>query len=248
MESKENFQLLPEFSAGKGSDNFTFPFVFKACGGLLAIEEGKKIHAKMIKGGFDSDVYVGNSLIAMYVKCGRIEFARQVFDKMPERTLMVWNNIISGYARNGCANEALVLFHRMVQLPDLKIDLITITSLLPACTDLTDLRGGKCIHGYVIRNGFDLDVLLGTAFIDMYAKCGNIEISQALFNRMFEKDVVAWNALISGYSQNGYANQALIMFSEMRVSEVEPTSSTMVSVLPACAHLAALQLACPRIV
>eukprot|EP01018_Ginkgo_biloba_P019490 Gb_31546 [translate_table: standard] len=226
--------------AGIQPDNFTFPFVVKACAGVISLKTGKEIHDHIIRNGFGLDVFVGTALIDMYGKCGCIETASHVFDKMSTRNVVSWNSIIVAYVQNGHANEALKHLNQM-QLADMKPDSATMVSVLPACAQLAALQQGKRIHGVIVRRGFESDVFVGTALIDMYAKCGCIEVSRRLFDNMFKRDVVSWNAIIAGYAQNGQAAEALTLFNQMYVGSMKPNSATMVNVLPACAHLTTLQ-------
>eukprot|EP01018_Ginkgo_biloba_P029665 Gb_20774 [translate_table: standard] len=221
-------------------DEYTFPFVLKACAGLSALEEGKKIHHNIVRSGFRVDIFVATALIDMYAKCGSIDDARKVFDKMSTRDVVSWSAMIAGYAHNGRASEALTLFHQM-QLEDMKPNSVTFACVLPACAQLGAMQQGKLIHDYIIRSGFESDVIVGTALIDMYAKCGSLEIARKLFDKMSERNVVSWSAMIAGYAQNGHANEALKLFDQMQLLGVKPDSVTMVSVLQACAHLGALQ-------
>eukprot|EP01018_Ginkgo_biloba_P030615 Gb_17428 [translate_table: standard] len=214
--------------------------VLTACAGLTALQLGKQIHNYIIKVGFESDDSVVTTLIAMYAKCGSIEVAHQLFDKIPKKDVVSWSEMIAGYAQNGHADEALALFRQM-QLAGVKPNQVTIVSVLPACAEITNLQQGKDIHDYIIKTGFQSDASVGTALVAMYAKCGSMELALQVFNMMVKIDVVAWNAIIAGFAQNGYAIEALAVFCEMQLADVKPNSVTMVSVLPACAHLAAQQ-------
>eukprot|EP01018_Ginkgo_biloba_P025790 Gb_04077 [translate_table: standard] len=226
--------------AGIRPDNFTFPFVLKACAIREALQEGKEIHVDIIRNGFEFDVFVGAALVHMYAKCGDIENARKVFDGMCKRDVVSWNTLIAGYVQNGYANDALLLFNQM-QMADLKPNMATVVSMLPACADLGALQHGKCIHGYIIRSELESDVLVGTALVDMYAKCNSLEIARHVFDKMSKRNVVSWNAMIVGYTKNGEPDVALTLFNQMHVGEMKPNFVTMVSVLPACSQLAALQ-------
>eukprot|EP01018_Ginkgo_biloba_P010114 Gb_03354 [translate_table: standard] len=226
--------------AGVQPDRFTFPVVLKACAGLSALQEGKEVHYHILKTGFDSDAFVGATLIDMYTKCGSLEDARQVFDKMSTRDVVSWTAIIAGYAQNGYGNEALELFQKM-QLAEMKPDLVTMVSVLFACADLGALRHGKWIHNNVIRSGFEWNVNVGNSLVAMYTKCGSIEDAHHVFTQMPRRDVVSWNAMIAGHAQNGDVNEALILCNQMQIAEVKPNSVTMVILLPLCAQLGALQ-------
>uniref|UniRef100_UPI0040747504 Synthetic PPR-DYW protein n=1 Tax=synthetic construct TaxID=32630 RepID=UPI0040747504 len=226
--------------SGIKPDNYTFPFVLKACASLSSLKEGKQIHGHVIKSGFESDVYVQSALIDMYAKCGELEDARKVFDEMPERNVVSWNAMISGYAQNGQSEEALELFREMQQ-EGIKPSEFTFCSVLSACASLGSLEMGKQIHGYVIKSGFESIVFVGNALIDMYAKCGSIEDARKVFDEMPERTVVSWTAMISGYAQNGQSEEALELFREMQREGVKPDEVTLPSVLSACANLGALE-------
>eukprot|EP01018_Ginkgo_biloba_P018788 Gb_22440 [translate_table: standard] len=231
------YQML---RAGMQPNNFTFPFVLKACDTQSALHEGKEIHDYILRTGFGLDVFVATALIGMYANCGSIENARQVFDRMSKRDLVSWSTMIAGYAKNGEADQALSLFRQM-QLEGLKPNFITMGSVLQACTHLGALQQGKSIHCYIIRSEFDLDAYAENSLVAMYAKCGAIDITRRLFDNMSKRDVVSWSAVIAGYAHNHHANEALRLFHLMQASSVKPNTITMVGLLPACAQLGALQ-------
>ena len=146
----------------------------------------------------------------------------------------------AGFTENGLAYEALEHFRQM-QLSDVKPNAVTLVAVIPACTRLGALQQGKSIHGYMIRTLFELNVFVETAFIDMYAKCRSLNNARRLFDKMSERNVVSWTAMISGYSHHGYAAEALALFDEMQIVDVIPDSVTLASVLLACANLRALR-------
>eukprot|EP01018_Ginkgo_biloba_P025976 Gb_06693 [translate_table: standard] len=221
-------------------DSVTLVSALLACAHVGALQQGRWIHDYIIRSGFELDVFVQNSLINMYVKCDCIDVASQLFKKMSRRDVVSWNVMIGGYAQNGLTNEAFSLFHQM-RLKDVTPDSTTMSSLLSICALLRALRQGKCIHNYIIRYGFESDVFNGVALIDMYAKCGATEDAHQCFDLMPRRDVVSWNALIAGYSQNGHANEVLTLFHRMQLAGTMPNAVTVVSVLPACAQLGDLQ-------
>ncbi|XP_057873196.1 pentatricopeptide repeat-containing protein At1g11290, chloroplastic [Cryptomeria japonica] len=226
---------------GVQPDRYTFPFVLKACAALLDLQRGRDIHRDIVRFRLQSDAYVGTALVDMYGKCGSIEDARELFDKMPKTGITSWNAMIAGYTQNGFAEEALELFLRMQQSKVMP-NVITIVSVLPACAHLGDPQQVKDIHDYVVINGFDSDVSVGNSLVAMYAKCGDIETARNIFDKMCKRTVVSWNAMVAGYQQNGYSNEALNLFHEMQASNVIPNRVTVVSVLPACADMGDLQL------
>eukprot|EP01018_Ginkgo_biloba_P022396 Gb_15666 [translate_table: standard] len=227
--------------AGVKPNSVTIASVLPVCAHSADIQQGKEIHGYAIRSGFQLDVSVGNALIAMYPKCGSIEYARQVFDKMSHRDVVSWNAIIAAYAQDGCFDEALEWFRQM-QLKGIKPDSVTIVTVLPACAYLEDLQQGKGIHDYIIRSGaFEFDVTVGNALVTFYSKSGNIENACQVFNKMSERDVVSWNAMLAGYAQNGHCKEALNLFYQMQMACLKSDAVTISIVLPACAHLLALK-------
>ncbi|XP_057844755.2 pentatricopeptide repeat-containing protein At3g12770 [Cryptomeria japonica] len=222
-------------------DNFTFPAVLKACGEIRSLQDGKEIHYHVVKSGFELNLFVGAALIDMYVKCQSVEDARQVFENMPTRDVVLWTSLIVGYVQNGCANEGLQLFHQM-RLGGVNPDSLTMASAISACAQLGGLKEGKRLHAFVIRNGFELDLSVGNSLVAMYAKCGSVDVAHQLFDMMPDRNEISWNAMIAGYAQNGHAKEALRIFSQMlEAHNIKPDLVTMVSVLPACSHLGAFQ-------
>ncbi|PQP99369.1 pentatricopeptide repeat-containing protein [Prunus yedoensis var. nudiflora] len=137
------------------ADNFTYPFVLKACGDLLLVETGKRVHSEVVVSGLESDIYVANALLAMYSKFGDMGLARMLFDRMLERDLISWNTMISGYVKNGNPRKALEVFEKMGKA-ELKADGTTLLGILSACAELMALKLGKEIHAYVVRKSGEI--------------------------------------------------------------------------------------------
>eukprot|EP01018_Ginkgo_biloba_P016521 Gb_02086 [translate_table: standard] len=209
--------------------------VLPACAQLAALHHGKELHSYVIQSGFESNEFVRNALIDMYAKCGSTEDARQLFDTMSQRTLISWNAMIAGYAQNGNCDEGLNLFRQM-HLANRKPNLVTIASILPVCARLAILQQGKEIHDYMIRSGLESYVILGNALIDMYSKCGSVELARRVFDNMSERDVVSWTAMIAGYGMQGNGEDAVKLFNQMQRSGMKPDHIAFVAILSACSH------------
>ncbi|XP_072953553.1 pentatricopeptide repeat-containing protein At2g03380, mitochondrial [Typha angustifolia] len=221
-------------------DDVVFSLVLKSCIKLLDFDEGKKIHCQIVKIG-DPDCFVLNSLIDMYAKSGDMECAHKVFDQIHDGNVVTWTSIICGYIQNKCAEQGLVLFNEMRRVL-VKPSEYTMGSLLTACSMLDALHQGKWIHGCVIKYGFGLNSYVGTAILDMYVKCGKFIDARHIFDGLYNADIVAWTAMIVGYTQKGLPLEALRLFSDKKWSTMVPNSVTIASVLSASAQLQNLNL------
>eukprot|EP01018_Ginkgo_biloba_P019323 Gb_30147 [translate_table: standard] len=183
----------------------------------------------------DRDVVSWNTMIAGYAQNGLVDEAMKLFQKMREPDVFSWNMMIAGYAQNGHIEKALDLFRRM-RLTDVIPDSDSFTAVLPVSAHLAALEHGKAVHEDIIRNGFQSDVFVGSALIDMYAKCGRIDKARKIFNRMQRRNVVSWTAMIVGYAMHGCGKEALKLFEQMQHSGTNPDHVTFVGVLSACRH------------
>nr|UPT48596.1 pentatricopeptide repeat protein AaPPR415 [Agave angustifolia]UPT49900.1 pentatricopeptide repeat protein AaPPR1292 [Agave angustifolia] len=226
---------------GLSPNNFTFPFVLKACARLRDLKTGTLIHAHVMKSGFELNVFVKTSLVCFYAKCGVLDVARKLFDEMGERNVVSWTGMISGYMESGRFEEGVGLFRRMLEM-GIMPDSFTIVRVLTACAQVGDVRTGEWVREYVVEKGMDRNVFVSTSLVDLYVKCGCMERARSVFDGMVEKDVVTWSAMIGGYASNGLPREALELFFKMEKENLRPDCFTMVGVLSACARLGALEL------
>ncbi len=225
---------------GMTPDGFTFVPVLNACASLRALEDGRLVHEQVIQSGCVSDVFVGNSLVDMYSKCGKMEDAWQVFNKMPTHDVVSWNTVILGHGKCGEGHKALQLFQQMKGegvLPDS----VTFVGVLNACASVGALEHGRRVHEQIIQNGCQLGVFVGSSLVDMYAKCGSIEDAWRVFNQMTVRNVVTWTAMIQGHVKCGKGWKALELFQQMQQEGLQPDAGTFVRVLNACASVTALE-------
>ncbi|OVA16093.1 Pentatricopeptide repeat [Macleaya cordata] len=236
-DSHKALKLFSEMQVvGLRPSEFTLVGVLNACSNVIAVGEGKQIHSYLLKLGFESQIFIRTALIDMYAKCGRIDDARKGFDQLQEPDIVLWTSMIGGYVQNGENEEALSLYGRM-EMEGILPNELTMASVLKACSTLAALEQGKQIHARTIKYGFGLEVPIGSALSTMYAKCGNLEDCSFVFRRMPGRDVVSWNAMISGLSQNGRGREALELFEEMKLNGTNPDYVTFVNLLSACSHL-----------
>ncbi|CAM8965333.1 unnamed protein product [Rhodiola kirilowii] len=221
-------------------DKFAFPFALKSCAGLEDLGSGRVVHQQVICCGCGDDVFVNAGLIDMYAKCGAVGDARIVFDEMSVRDLVCWTSMISGYAHNGCSVEALELFYSMREF-GVTPSRVAVLSVLLGCGNLGALRKGEAFHSYVVKTGFESDVLVATAVMDMYARCGSLDLACKLFDEMQGRDVVCWSALIAIYGIHGRGKKGIAVFEKMVKENVKPNHVTFTNVLTACSHSGLVQ-------
>lgn len=218
-----------------GHDEMVFSFVLKACCELRDVVEGMKVHCQIVKtNAMGSFVLTG--LLDMYSKCGQVESARDVFDEMFDRNVVSWTSMIAAYVQNDCGEEGLILFNRMRE-GFIAGNQFTIGSLLTGCTKLRYLHQGKWFHGYVIKNGIELEHFLATTLLDMYIKCGDIRDARSVFDELSTAELVSWTAMIVGYTQRGHPDKGLKLFTDEKWAGLVPNSLTIASLLSACAQL-----------
>ncbi|PON97610.1 Tetratricopeptide-like helical domain containing protein [Trema orientale] len=226
--------------AGFDPNLVTFTVVISSCARRLDLERGKEIHKELIKSGFSSYGCVGSSLVDMYGKCGCLEMAEEVFEQIPQKNVVAWNSMISGYSLKGDSKSCIKLFRRMKN-ERTRPSLTTFSSILLACTRSVQLQHGKFVHGYIFRNNIDADIYVNNSLIDLYFKCGIVIYAKNVFEKMPKVDVVSWNVMISGYVEVGNYFGALGIYDSMKEAGVRPDAITFTSVLPACSQLAALE-------
>lgn len=181
------------------------------------------------------DVVSYNTLIDGFVKAGEISSARELFDEMPVRDSVSWGTILAGYAQSGHFDETIRLFYQMVEL-QVRPDNVALVSALSACAQLGDLERGCTIHNYIRENGIRLDSFLTTGLVDLFAKCGCIEIAKEIFDSSLDKNLCTWNAMIVGFSMHGLGQLSLTYFSRMIEAGVKPDGVSFLGVLVGCSH------------
>ncbi|KAG1359029.1 putative pentatricopeptide repeat-containing protein [Cocos nucifera] len=219
---------------GIRSNEFTLPTLLKACSAASDFIAGTQIHAVAIVTGFESDVFVANTLIVMYAGFGLLSDSRKLFDGIAGRNVVSWNALLAGHVKNDQCEEAVGLFSEMV-MSGIRPNEFGFSCVLNACTASQDLRHGREVHGYLTRLGYDSDPFTSNALVDMYAKLGNINAAAVVFKGIARPDIVSWNAFIAGCVLHGHDNWALRLLLDMRRSGILPNVFTLSSILKACA-------------
>lgn len=226
-------------------NSFSFPPLLSACSKMGSLILGEQCHGQAVKNGFDTVLEVQNSLLHLYASLGGREATRQVLDEMPEKNVVSWNSIISwlakageldaahklfdtmperniiswnilmtGYLDSGRPGNVIKLFREMLKL-GLKGNDTTLVNVLTACGRSARLKEGKSVHGSRIRNFHNLSLIIDTSLIDMYSRCGRVDVARFIFDRMLIKNLVSWNAMILGYCLHGNPTDGLSLYAEM---------------------------------
>ncbi|KAI5664719.1 hypothetical protein M9H77_24042 [Catharanthus roseus] len=202
--------------SGTAPNAFTFPFLLKSSAALRLPVTGVQLHCHVIKTGCLSEPFVLTALMSMYCKCSLTEAAEKVFDENPDtRKLTVcYNSLISGYAQNGSVSRGAFLFSEMRRM-GLTFDTVTMLGLVSGCNDPMHMMLGNLLHCLCLKYGFGNDFAVGNCFLTMYVNCGSVELARKLFDDIPERELITWNAMISGYAQNGLATHVLDLYHEM---------------------------------
>jgi pentatricopeptide repeat protein len=220
---------------GVEPDSVTFVGVLNACASEVALQDGRSAHEQIIERGLDSDIFVGSSLVDMYVKCGSMEDAQSMFNKIPSRDVVTWTAMIFGFVKCQQGQKALELFQQM-QHEGVQPNSVTFVGVLNACASVVALEEGRCAHEQILQSEWHSNIFVGNSLVDMYGKCGSMEDAQRVFNNMPLHDVVSWNAILGGCAMHGHGKEALRHFELMCEEGVKPNDITFVCLLSACGH------------
>lgn len=212
-------------------DGFTFGSLLTALGNLGWLKHSRQVHAKAITAGFSGNVFIESSLVDMYAKCGLVNESQIVFDRMIEKNAVSWCALLGGYCQKGDFEKVVELFRHMEE-----VDLYSFGTVLRACAGMAAVRPGKEVHCQYLRRGGWRDVIVESALVDLYAKCGCVDFAFRIFSQMPVRNLITWNSMISGFAQNGRGGEAIKMFTEMIYLGVKPDRISFVSVLFACSH------------
>ncbi|XP_057427502.1 pentatricopeptide repeat-containing protein At2g37310 [Lotus japonicus] len=247
-------------------DGVTIVSVMQACGQSKDLVLGMEVHGFVNESGIEVDLPLCNAVIAMYAKCGSLDYARELFEEMSEKDDVSYGSIISGYMAYGFVVKARDVFRGMenpgldtwnalisgmvqnnwfegaidlvreMQGSGLKPNAVTLASTIPLFSYFSNLRGGKEVHAYAIRRCYDQNIYVATAIIDTYAKLGFIHGARQVFDQARSRSLVIWTAIITAYAAHGDASLALGLYAQMLDSGIQPDQVTLTAVLTACAH------------
>nr|XP_043613590.1 pentatricopeptide repeat-containing protein At5g42450, mitochondrial [Erigeron canadensis] len=247
-------------------NEYTLAALVHASTALKDLKLGKQLHAYAIKTSYGSHVFVGSAILDHHAKLNTIEEAQMVFDDtcdpnvvsytalvcayvkkerfddaltifrtMPEKNVITWNAMIGGYSQKGHNEEAVNLFIEMLR-ENVVPTQNTFPCVFSSAGNIAALKMGKSFHASAVKHLGKISVFVGNSLISFYSKCGSMEDSLLAFNKLHDKNIVSWNALINGYAQHGRTKEAIGFYNDMREKGVEPNSVTLLGVLFACNH------------
>ncbi|KAK3426285.1 hypothetical protein EUGRSUZ_F02768 [Eucalyptus grandis] len=220
-------------SSTKDIDHVTLALISNLCAGLSDVFMGKQVHGFVYRRGLFSHLLVSNSLLDMYGKCGNFRYARACFYLMSQwRDKVSWNSLLTSYARHQRSEHAMEMFCEMQW--EAMPSVFTFGTLLAACANISALAHGKQIHGFMIRRGYKIDIVVRGALIDMYSKCRCIEYALKVFMEAAPRDVVLWNSIILGCCHNRLGKDALELFDLMSKEGIKSDHGTFQGLLRAC--------------
>lgn len=243
--------------AGLSPNPTTIASILPACVHSENFAKKEAIHGYIIKLSFSNDKYVQNALMDMYSRIGKINVSEFLFENMEGKDIVSWNTMITGYVVCGYYEDALRLVQQMQVVGreneikedneddlgrcNLKPNSITLMTVLPGCAALSTLEKGKEIHAFVIRHFLATDVAIGSALVDMYAKCGCISLARKVFDGMPTRNVISWNVILMACGMHGKGEEALKLFKDMvsdrsRNRDLKPNEVTFIAIFAACSH------------
>ncbi|XP_070006616.1 pentatricopeptide repeat-containing protein At3g03580 [Nicotiana sylvestris] len=238
--NKEAVDLFKIMRIDLQPDSVTFVTLLSTCTKLMDMNFARELHSDIIKRGYDSTLIVGNALLDVYAKCGKMEHSLWQFEIMNTRDIVTWNTIIAACGHNEESYVGLKMLSRM-RMEGIMPDVATILGSLPLCSLLAAKRQGKELHGSIIRLSFESHVPVGNALIEMYSKTGSLKNAISVFEHMRIKDVVTWTTMISAYGMYGEGMKALRSFQEMKEKGTIPDHIVFVAVIYACSHSCLVQ-------
>lgn len=215
------------------ANNLTTVSILRASGSIGALLIGKEVHAHVLKISAQNNIYVGSTLVWLYCKCGEYGLASKVLHNMPLRDVVSWTAIISGCSHLGHEFEALECLRQMVG-EGVEPNPFTYSSILKACAKLEAIQQGKLIHTSVNKSDALSNIFVGSALINMYAKCGCVSEAFQVFSSMPEKNSVSWRSMIVGYARNGYCHEALKLMYQMQAEGFRMDDYIVTTVLSEC--------------
>lgn len=239
--AEESFRLFERMRMNKlEPDSDTVIFLLRSSVDINSLQAGKAIHNLVVVSNLCKDLSVNTALLSMYAKLYGLEYAKLLFEKMPEKDCVVWNIMVSAYSRNGYPEKSIELLRCMVR-SGVRADLFTALPVVSSISQLKSIGWGKQLHAHVVRNGSDYQASVHNSLIDMYCECARLTYARKIFESLIDKTVVSWSTMIKGYVTHDHSIDALSLFAKMTEEGVRVDFVTVINILPACVNIGALE-------
>ncbi|XP_059656132.1 putative pentatricopeptide repeat-containing protein At3g05240 [Cornus florida] len=210
-------------SYGIKESSSTFSSVLSMCANAGFYQEGLQVHCRVLLSGFSKNMYVGSSLIDLYLHMGLVDIALWLSNDLPERNLAIWNLVLRGFCELGMSNELLGLYGEM-KLEGVQPNGLSLCYLIRGCGNERFLNEGKQLHCCAIKFGWlESNLFVANALVDLYSACGVVIDAKKSFEIISEEDVISWNSIVSVYAENGFPRDALEFFNRMQLWEKRPS-------------------------
>lgn len=217
-------------------DGFTLTSIMKTCSEARDLELGMLVHCCAIKSGLAFETPISNALITMYSRCeAGMTSAKKIFDGLFAPNIISWTAMIAGFMQNENNKESVGFYRYMLRL-DIRENSFTFASVLPAYSNLASLEEGRSVHARIVKSGFEFDLSVNNALIDLYSKCGSLDEAHLVFRTMRYHDRISYTAIITGLGKNGEGGKALEFLNEMLTEGIKPDDITFLGCLYACSH------------
>lgn len=220
-------------SEGVRPDKVVYLCAVTACAGLQSLNQGRIIHNQIISNNLDSYVVIRNALIDMYTRCGKPDEGCKIFDSCKNQDAVSWATVMATHLRNGLGFSALEFFARM-QRQGVKPEQASFSCVLKACGQTYAFQEGRLIHHQIICDDSETDLVVGNSLVNMYANCGSLMDACSVFDRLRNRTVVSWSAIMAGYAQHGLGFPIAEIFERMLNDNVEPDEYVFSCALKAC--------------
>ncbi|KAB1207890.1 hypothetical protein CJ030_MR7G024252 [Morella rubra] len=209
----------------------TFSSVLGICSDAEFYKAGIQVHCRVLSLGFSLNVFVGSSLVDLYMHMGLNDVALKLFNELPERNLAIWNLVLRGYCELDRSLELFGLYTRM-ELDGVKPDGLSFCYLFRACCNEKLLYQGKQLHCHVVTAGWVIsNIFVANALVDFYSACGRLIDAQKSFETIPVEEVISWNSMVAVYAANGLLADALNIFSIMQFQGKRPSIRSFVGFL-----------------
>ncbi|CAN1131605.1 Putative pentatricopeptide repeat-containing protein At3g47840 [Linum perenne] len=222
-------------------NEYTFAAVITSCANLSSLRWGEQLHAHVFCLGLVDYLSLTNSIITMYSRCGQLDAASNIFQRMSRRDIISWSTMIGEYSKGGCGEKAFEYLSEM-RKDGPQPNEFALASVLSVCGNLATLEQGQQLHAHALRIGLERDAMIRSSLINMYCKCGSIPEASKVFSEAKIDCLVSWTSMINGYAEHGLSKQAINLFEKFRKLGQRPDSVIFIGVLTACSHVGLVEL------